>query len=194
MLRRARNKADNLPTNPSSGETARVGWRAAIPYKRPSNPENQTVVVIKSSLALDPCLRRLPAGDGKGGTGQGKGRQGRGVCRPVGQVSLTLSYRDRCKSARGSRKPQPDHPEPKKTRGTKRSKGNPTNPEEAKRQKTRKTEKKSTKCLGKRLQDHVQQSGEVVQHDCGQLETSRRQKKQQQRKQTNSSPVIGRVS
>ena len=91
MLRRAQNKADNLPTNPSSGETARVGWRVASPYQRPSNPENQTVVVIQSflgqgykhpghpaALSLDPCLRRLPAGDGKGGTGQGKGRQGPG--------------------------------------------------------------------------------------------------------------------
>ena len=91
MLRRAQAKADNLPTNPSSGETARVGWRAASPYKRPSNPENQTVVVIKSflgqgykhpghpaALSLDPYLRRLPAGDGKGGTGQEKGQQGPG--------------------------------------------------------------------------------------------------------------------
>ena len=68
-----------------------VGGKAVSPYKRPSSPESQTVVVINgflgqgykhpghpAALSLAPYLRRLPAGDGKGGTGQGKGRQGPG--------------------------------------------------------------------------------------------------------------------
>ena len=130
MWRRAQSTADNLPTNPSAGETARVGGKAASPYKRPSNPESQTVVVTKGFLGQG---YKHPGHPAALSLAKGRGSRGRGVCRPVGQVFLILSYRERCKSARDSRNPPPDHPEPKKTRGTKRSKGNPTHPEEAKR-------------------------------------------------------------
>ena len=77
VVRRPRNETDNPPTNPSTGETARVGWRVVSPSKRPPNPGNQTVIVLTgdlgqgykppghpAALSLGPCLHRLPAGDG----------------------------------------------------------------------------------------------------------------------------------
>ena len=201
VAKSTQNKADNLPTNPSSGETARVGWRVASPDKRPSNPEKQTVVVIKgflgqgykhpghpAALSLDPYLRRLPAGDGKGGTGQGKGRQGPGGLQ-AGRPGFPKLSQQRKMQERKRWQKSPTRPPGtnEKTRGTKRSKGNPTNPEEAKRHKTRRTEKKSTKCLGKRLQVRGERSEVDAQSDRGQLEKPSRQKK-------NSSPVVSRVS
>ena len=142
VAKSTQNKADNHPTNPSSGETARVGWRVASPNKRPSNPENQTVVVMKSflgqgykhpghpaALSLDPYLRRLPAGDGKGGTGQGKGRQGPGGLQ-AGRPGFPKTYPTE-KDARAQEMaeiPNPTTQNQRENQGDKTQQGEPHQP------------------------------------------------------------------
>ena len=197
MWRRAQSTADNLPTNPSAGETARVGGKAASPYKRPSNPESQTVVVIKgflgqgykhpghpAALSLDPCLRRLPAGDGKGGTGQGKGRQGPGGLQ-AGRPGFPNLILQRKKDARVQEMAEIPNPTTRNQRekGDKTQQGEPHQPRGSKTPQNAK--KKSAKCLGERLREHVEPSGEVVQRGRVQHERKKVVEHKKNRKQTN---------
>ena len=61
VVRRPRNETDNPPTNPSAGETARVGRRVVSPYKKPPNPGNQAVIVITGYLGQGYKTPRSPS-------------------------------------------------------------------------------------------------------------------------------------